>query len=83
MKFVPMLLLLAACAPQQPIFKPVAVDMPVEMPCHVVMPATPDFPLSDIKPDSSIADKTRAALLELDTRKIYETELESQLAACQ
>jgi ABC-type nitrate/sulfonate/bicarbonate transport system substrate-binding protein len=77
------LLLLAACAPQPPVFKPVTVDMPVAVPCRTAPVAKPDFALAQVAATDGLFDKARAALVELDQRKAYEAELESQLSICQ
>jgi hypothetical protein len=83
---IPILLLmpmLAACAPQAPVFKPVSVDVPIAVPCRAQQVAPPDFALSHVSARDDAFVKTRAALVELDQRKAYEQEIQSQLSLCQ
>ena len=82
MKALLILLLLSACAAPPPVFKPVDVDMPVPIRCAVAMPTEPDFALGHTAPSDDVFTKTKAALIELDQRKAFEAELESQLALC-
>jgi hypothetical protein len=83
MKRIVIVLALAACAPQQPVFKPATVDIPIAQPCHAAMIAKPNFALSHVAVTDDLFSKTRAALVELDQRKAYEAELESEQGVCQ
>lgn len=78
-----LIFLLAACAPQAPVFAPVDVDLPVAVPCRVAPVAKPAFALGQISANDNVAEKVRAALVELQQRRAYEMELEAQNAACQ
>jgi hypothetical protein len=77
------LMLLAACAAPPPVFRPVAVDMPVEVPCKIPAIQRPDEPLRHVAPQASLFDKVKAALAEIDNRKAYETQMEAAMAACE
>ena len=78
-----LLFLLAACAGQQPVFRPVTVDVPVGVPCKAAPVPKPDFPLSHVAVTGSLFEKVKAALVELDRRKAYEARLKARLSACQ
>lgn len=83
MKFLALLLclpLLCACA--EAVYKPVDVDVPVTVPCTHEKIAHPDFPLKNVPTTATVFDKTKAALLEIDYRKIYEDQLNAALTAC-
>jgi hypothetical protein len=82
MKRALIFLMLTACAPQAPVFKPVSVEIPVAVPCHTASVAKPDFALSHVTAADDMLAKTKAALIELDQRKAYEAELESGFAVC-
>ena len=76
-------LFLTACAPYAPVFAPVDVEVPVAVPCRTALVSKPDFALSHVTASDDIARKTKAALIELNQRRAYEAEMESQIAACQ
>jgi hypothetical protein len=82
MKRTLILLVLATCAPSPPVFKPVSVDVPIAIPCRMIPVAKPDFALSHVTTADDIAQKTKAALIELNQRRGYETELEAHVTAC-
>jgi hypothetical protein len=82
MKRALVFLILAACAEPAPVFKPVEVDVPIVTPCRIAAPAQPDFALSHVATSYTFAQKTQAALIELDQRKAYEAEIESELTLC-
>ena len=77
------LLLLTACAMPPPVFKAVTVDVPVALPCKTPALQPPVSPLQNIQTNASLFDKVKAALIEIDVRKAYETRLEAALTACQ
>jgi hypothetical protein len=77
------LLLLPACAAPETVFKPVAVDIPVAMPCRAKPPQKPVSPLAHLSKPASLFDETKAVLVELDVRKAYEDRLEAALKSCQ
>lgn len=76
-------LLLAACADPQIIYKPVNVDVPVSVPCKVAPIAKPHFATSDITKDSGYIQKTRALVVTEKTRQAYELMLEAAVRSCQ
>jgi hypothetical protein len=76
------LLFLTACAPQTPVFNPVDVEIPVAAPCPRAPVEKPDFALSHAAPSDDLAQKTRAALIELNQRRAYETLLEAGNTPC-
>ena len=79
---LPLLAVLAACAPPPPVFKPVTVEVPVATPCRAPDIAAPASPLATTKADASLFDKVKAALIEIDLRRAYETQLQAALDAC-
>lgn len=83
MKYMCCLFFLSACASPEPVFKPVTVEIPVARPCVVKTVTPPDFALAHATTGEDVVAKTQAALVELDQRKAYEAELQSQLIFCQ
>jgi hypothetical protein len=75
--------LLTSCAAPEPIFKPVTVDVPVAVPCRTPAIRQPASPLRGVTPEAPLFDKVKAALIEIDLRKVYEAKLEAALTACQ
>jgi hypothetical protein len=82
MKWILILLALAACAPQEPIYRPVTVPMSVEAPCRMAVPPAPASLLAALSPNASLFRKVQAMLIELDLRKDYEAKLHAALAEC-
>ncbi|MGB9154221.1 MAG: hypothetical protein WCD70_14165 [Alphaproteobacteria bacterium] len=82
MKRLLIFLMLAACAPSPPVFKPVPVEIPVAEACTARPVAKPDFALSHIAASDNLFIKAKAALTEIDQRRAYEAALESQLSIC-
>ncbi len=81
MKYAAFLLFLAACG-QTPVFTPVEVEIPVAVACPDTAILKPDFALNHAAASDTLAEKTKAALVELNQRRAYEALLESQIAAC-
>ncbi len=77
------LLLLSSCASPQTVFEPVDVKVPVSLPCKA--PAIENAPsqLQSLSPQTSLFEKTKAALIDLDQQKIYTIKLQAALTACQ
>ncbi|MDD3029986.1 MAG: hypothetical protein PHS57_06885 [Alphaproteobacteria bacterium] len=74
---------LTACGGRDTLlYKGVAVDVPVAVPCSVRALNKPDFALRYARPSDDVAAKVREALRELYQRRAYEAELEAQLQAC-
>jgi hypothetical protein len=44
--------------------------------------AKPDFALSHVSINDDVAQKTKAALVELDQRRAYEAEMEARVEGC-
>ena len=78
-----LLLSLAACGTTQIVYKPVPVNVPVEVPCHAPDIAAPAMPTAAVAPTASMFEKTKAALAELKIRAGYEGQLKAAIAACQ
>lgn len=80
------LLGVAGCATPKPeiryVSKPVRVEVPVVIPCGVVMPDAQVYETSMIYADSSDFDKIKAVLVELRQREAAERELRSLLGEC-
>jgi hypothetical protein len=72
---------LTACA-AEPVYEPVEVSVPVAVPCQVPDVQKPVWKLQNTPADAPLFDKVKAALIELDQRKSYETKLEAALRAC-
>lgn len=75
------LVTLAGCAPQT-IYTPIESDVPVIQKCTPPVVQPPDLPLKALPANSTIFDKVRAALIEIDNRQIYEDQLSASLKAC-
>ncbi|MDD4616059.1 MAG: hypothetical protein PHW76_02945 [Alphaproteobacteria bacterium] len=82
MRRILLALMLGACAPSMPVYKPVEVQVPVVEPCIWQIVQKPDFAMAHVGTDDDIAAKTRAALVELSQRRAYEAELEAQVDGC-
>lgn len=72
---------LTACAGNT-VYQPVEVKVPVEVQCKPPVVVHPAFPLKDVPTTASIFDKTRAALIEIDLRQIYEDQLNAAIKTC-
>ena len=72
---------LTACA-GDPVYTPVQVKVPVEVPCKPPVVQHPDFPLKSVPTSASIFDKTKAALIEIDLRQIFEDQLNAAIKTC-
>lgn len=75
-------LALAACAPQV-IYKPVAVETPVPVPCRIPEVPRPDFPARGITDKNTMFEQVRALLAENELRQGYEAMLTASIKACQ
>lgn len=72
--------MLTACSPQL-IVKEVKVPVPV--PCKIVSPEKPVYPLQEAKKnESNIFNITQKALAEIELRQGYETKLEAAITEC-
>lgn len=73
---------LVACAEAPPVYRPVAVDMPVAVPCHAPVIELPTSVLQSVPADAPLFDKVKAALIEIDQCKAYQAQAEAALAVC-
>lgn len=75
---------LAGCAVEpQVITHAVEAKVPVPVPCKTKPVERPAFALDAVSPSDDVYTKGRAALVEIEQRKGYETKLEAANAACQ
>ena len=78
------LLLLAACASSSPVLQPpTVVELPVAVPCRVVAPAIPAWPMDSLASNADIFSQAKTLLAEIEARIAYEIELEAAVRACQ
>ncbi len=82
MKFLIVLLLLAACSTQT-VIKPIPVSVPVPVPCKAPVVSHPVWPTSDLTEKSSILEQVKALIAENELRIGYEAQLEASLLVCQ
>ena len=82
MKYLWSVLLLTACAPQEPVYKPVVVDVPVIAECYADFIKKPDFAVQYVTASDDLPNKIKAVLIELDQRRAYEVELVAWEAGC-
>lgn len=75
------ILALSGCA-GDPVYQPVEVKVPVEVQCKPPVVVHPAFPLKLTPKTANIFDKTRAALIEIDLRQIYEDQLNAAIKTC-
>ncbi|MEJ8320452.1 hypothetical protein WKI39_17155 [Pseudomonas psychrotolerans] len=82
---VGMLVALAGCG-AQPVAEPeprvVRVEVPVQVPCRVKVPAVPAWAAEGLRKEDSLEVKVRALLAERRQRIGYERELVAAVASC-
>ncbi|HEU0117704.1 MAG TPA: hypothetical protein VFR09_03645 [Alphaproteobacteria bacterium] len=83
MRFLPLLLLLSACAAAEPVYKPVAVDMPVLVACQAKMPAMPQDLMSALPKTATLTEFTRACAEQALIDKSALLEFQSALQSCE
>lgn len=76
-------LCLAACASPEIVYKPVPVDVPVQVPCHAPDVVAPAWPTASITAQTPFFQQVQAVLAELKLRKGYEGSLTAALGVCQ
>jgi hypothetical protein len=75
-------LALAACAHTEPRVVVQRVSVPVSVPCKVTLPARPAYAAHTVSLDGTIFDLVQALLIDRETRKAREAELEAAAKAC-
>jgi hypothetical protein len=75
-------LLLSACAETRTLYKPVAVEVPVAVPCEAPKIERPAFPVASLSPQSPLFDQVKALVAENELRQGYEAELEAAVGGC-
>ena len=80
--FIAALLALTGCDLPPVAYKPQEVDVPVEEPCKVQMPAEPAWPVDKLKTSSSMVDKARAFTAQNEFSKAYQARLRAAILAC-
>ena len=58
------------------------VEVPIEVPCKVEIPAKPDFNFNKLTINDNIFDKTKSVLADRELHIGYETELLGALNSC-
>jgi len=78
------LLLLSACAHDQPAINTVIqkVEVPVPVPCTAEEPVKPDFNFDKLDPGANIFDKSKALLADRKLFMAYQDELLVALKSC-
>jgi len=72
--------MLTACTPSLVVKE---VKVPVPVPCRIVSPEKPVYPLQEAKKDeANIFNITQKALAEIELRQGYETKLEAAITEC-
>lgn len=83
---VGMVVALAGCT-GQPVTEPeprvVRVEVPVQVPCRVKVPAVPGWAAEGLRKEDSLEVKVRALLAERRQRIGYERELSAAVGSCQ
>lgn len=77
-----MLLALAACAAQPPVYTPVAVDMPVMVPCKMPALAPPRDFMAALPADAGLARGMKACLTQSLLDRGFIDEATAAMTAC-
>lgn len=75
--------MLSACAAPQVVYKPVAVEKIVSVPCRIPVIAAPELPTTNAKKSATMFQKVKLVLMENEIRKGYEAQLVAVSKACQ
>lgn len=73
-----LVLLLAGCQATMP----KTVEIPVAVPCDVLLPAKPVWATESLRPDAGIFEQVKALLAERRQREGYEVLLEAAATSC-
>jgi hypothetical protein len=74
--------LAAACATPHERVVVQKVSVPVAVPCKVTLPDKPAYAADTVSLDGSIFDLVQALLIDRETRKAHEAELEAAAKSC-
>ena len=75
-------LVLSACAAPEIVYKPVPVDVPMQVPCHAPDVVAPAWPTASITAQTPFFQQVQAVLAELKLRVGYEAKLAAAANAC-
>lgn len=75
-------LCLSACADPEIVYKPVPVDVPVQVPCHAPDVVAPAWPTANVTAQTPFFQQLQAVLAELKLRAGYEAKLAAAANAC-
>lgn len=78
-----LLLALCGCASEQPVYRPVTVEVPVSQAMKIQPITKPDFATTHVRISDGVDVKVRAAFVELDQRKAYEARLIAEIDGLQ
>lgn len=76
-------IMLSACAAPQVVYKPVAVEKIVSIPCRIPAIAAPELPTTKAQKSATMFQKAKLVLMENEIRKGYEAQLVAASRACQ
>jgi hypothetical protein len=82
MRFL-LLLLLASCASEQVVYKPVEISIPIAVECKIEALPVPTWPMLSLNEKIGLFDAVKAFISELELRKGYEAQLEAAVKSCQ
>lgn len=82
MRFL-LLLLLAGCANETMVYKPVEIIVPVAVECKVEAIQPPTWPTLSLDEKTGLFDAVKAFISEIELRKGYEAQLEAAVKSCQ
>jgi hypothetical protein len=77
------LLLLAGCASEKVVYKPVEISMPVAVECKIEALPIPIWPTASLDERTGLFDAVKAFIAEIELRKGYEAQLEGAVKSCQ
>lgn len=83
-KFLPIILLVSACATNDPVLKVVTqrVEVPVPIACKADVPAVPDYCFPKLTQDSDIFEKSKCLLSDRKLQAAYDVQLNAALQSC-
>ncbi len=81
--FLLVAVMLSACSAPQVVYKPVAVEKIVSVPCRIPAIAAPELPTAKAQKSATMFQKAKLVLMENEIRKGYEAQLVAASKACQ